>query len=120
MNLWFQQFWAMFLKRVYNSARFWGAVVSQILLPVGFVVFALILAVSGPTQNQDDPKRSLDLKNSAASPDNISLFYAQFGESSPLIFSVCDCAPVFLLRIYMHACIYMYTLSIHTQLFLGY
>lgn len=109
MNLWFQQFWAMFLKRVYNSLRFWGALVSQLLLPVGFVLFALVLAVSGPAQNQDDPKRSLDLKNSAESPDNISLFYAQFGESSPLNFSVCHDA---------HLCFYFnYN---YTELFLGY
>lgn len=78
----------MFLKRVYNSVRFWGAVVSQLLLPVGFVLFALILAVTGSSRNEDDPKRSLDLKNSALSSDNISLFYAQFGESFPFDFSV--------------------------------
>lgn len=91
MTLWFQQFWALFLKRVYNSARFWGAAVSQLLLPVGFILFALILAVTSSTRNEDDPKRLLSLKNSALSSDNISLFYAQFGDLNPINFSVSFC-----------------------------
>ena len=80
--LWFQQFCAMFLKRIYNSFRFYGAVVSQLVLPLVFVLFGLILIVTVPSSNEDDPKRSLGLSASAISPDNVSVFYAQFGDIS--------------------------------------
>jgi len=91
LTLWIQQFWAMFLKRFYNSLRFFGAVFSQFLLPMLFVLFALVLAVTIPNPNQDDPRRALLLENSALS-DNITVFYAQFGDegNSPLDFSDVD------------------------------
>jgi len=81
----------MFLKRFYNSLRFFGAVFSQFLLPMLFVLFALVLAVTIPNPNQDDPRRALLLENSALS-DNITVFYAQFGDegNSPLDFSDVD------------------------------
>ena len=80
MQLWLQQFWAMFTKRFYNSMRFYAAVVSQIFFPILFVLCGMVLAVTGPGRDQDDPKRTLTLRNSALFGGNLSLFYAQFGE----------------------------------------
>ena len=80
MQLWLQQFWAMFTKRFYNSLRFYAAVISQIFFPILFILFGMILAVTGPGRDQDNPKRVLTLKNSALFGGNISLFYAQLGE----------------------------------------
>ena len=80
MQLWLQQFWAMFTKRFYNSLRFYAAVISQIFFPILFILFGMILAVTGPGHDQDNPKRVLTLKNSALFGGNISLFYAQLGE----------------------------------------
>ena len=96
ITLWVQQFWAMFLKRFYNSVRFFGALFSQFLLPMLFVLFALVLAVTIPGPNQDDPRRALLLENSALS-DNITVFYVEFGNevNSPLNFSVSQiCNPM--------------------------
>ena len=78
--LWFQQFWAMFTKRFYNSLRFYAAVVSQIFFPIVFVLFGMVLAVTGPGRDQDDPIRILSLDNSALFSGNLSLFYAQLGD----------------------------------------
>ena len=62
--------------------RFWAAVIAQLVLPLGFVLFGMILAVTLPSLNEDDPKRTLGLSDSAASPDNVSFFYAQFADPS--------------------------------------
>lgn len=60
--------------------RFYAAVVSQIFFPILFVLCGMVLAVTGPGRDQDDPKRTLTLRNSALFGGNLSLFYAQFGE----------------------------------------
>ena len=83
LTLWIQQFCAMFLKRLYNSLRFYAALISQLLLPMLFVLFALILVITAPNPNQNDPRRALRLNNSGLS-DNVTLFYAQFGNEANL------------------------------------
>ena len=83
LTLWIQQFCAMFLKRLYNSLRFYGALISQLLLPMLFVLFALILVITFPNPNQNDPRRALRLNNSGLS-NNVTLFYAQFGNEASL------------------------------------
>ncbi len=85
--LWFQQFVAVFVKRVLNSMRFWAAVVSQFVLPLVYVLLALILAKTLPNPDVDDPNRELRIENSALS-SNIYLFYADFSGSGPVNFSV--------------------------------
>lgn len=88
MVLWVQQFWAMFVKRFYNTLRFYGALVSQLLLPLLFVIFALSVAVSVPSNQRDDPPRTLLLNNSGLVPGVSITFYAQFGGSINLSVSV--------------------------------
>ena len=88
--LWFQQFYAMFLKRVYNSLRFWQAIITQLVLPLLFVLIAMILAVTLPNANENDPSRPLVISNSALDPDNRLVFFALFGDvpSNTLDFNV--------------------------------
>ena len=70
----------MFLKRFYNTLRFWQAIFTQLLLPLLFVLFALILAVTLPNENENDPSRSLRISNSGLDPNNRIMFYAEFGD----------------------------------------
>ena len=84
--LWFQQFCAMFLKRVYNTMRFWQAVFSQLILPLLFVLFALILVKTLPNVNENDPSRALNVDNSGLDSSNRFLFYAEFGPDPNAVF----------------------------------
>ena len=94
-KLWIQQFYAMFLKRLYNSLRFWQAGITQLLLPLLFVLIAMILAITLPNANENDPSRPLTIKNSAFNPDSRLVFFANFHKSSSIDFSVrktkCEC-----------------------------
>lgn len=97
--LWFQQFWAMFVKRFYNSLRFYSALVSQLFLPLLFVVFALVVVVTAPDRQADDAPRAMLINNSAQTQENATVFFAQFGGSLDLSVSdVClfVCLSVFL------------------------
>lgn len=40
----------------------------------------MVLAITVPGRDQDDSKRVLNLDNSALFTDNLSIFYAQFGD----------------------------------------
>ena len=84
--LWFQQFCAIFLKRFYNSLRFWQAIITQLILPLLFVLFALILAVTLPNFNENDPPRALTVENSALDGSSRFLFYAEFGAEPKAVF----------------------------------
>lgn len=90
----FQQIWAMFVKKFYISLRAYGFLISQLFFPVFFAVFANILAISIPTDTGSAPSRALTLDNSALFVDNLTLFYAQFGNistdnaSEPFLLSV--------------------------------
>ena len=93
--LWFQQFYGMFMKRIHNFKRFYGAIVTQLILPLVFVLFSMIVAVTSPSRSSDDPVRALHVNNSALSNENLTLFIAQFGDlkltdSDTFNFSVCD------------------------------
>ena len=69
------------MKRVLNSLRFYGSYISQIFLPLVFILLALVLAKTVPDPNKDDPSRELTLDNSALS-DDVFFFYAKIGEDS--------------------------------------
>ena len=84
--LWCQQFCAMFLKHFYNSLRFWQAIITQLILPLMFVLIALILAVTLPNANENDPSRPLKIDNSALDADNRTVFYAELGDGSRGVF----------------------------------
>ena len=87
--LWFQQFVAMFMKRFYNSLRFYIAVFTQLLLPLVFILLGLILIKIPASQFGDAPRRELTLHKSAMSR-NVTAFWAQFGETPQQFdFAVC-------------------------------
>ena len=90
LSLWLQQFRAIFVKRFYNSVRFWSAIVCQFLMPLIFTILALLMGYLvtslGSEQNQD-PLRTLSLQDTAPSK-NISLFWAQFGSPPPNSFQL--------------------------------
>lgn len=92
-KLWCQQFVAIFLKRFYNSLRFWVAIIWQLIIPLLFVLWGLILGVTTPGFNTDDPSRVLTIRNSAPS-DNVIFFHAQFGYEDMSLFSVSYCVCV--------------------------
>ncbi len=76
--LWFQQFYAMLLKRTYNSVRFWASIIWQFVLPLAFVLWALVLAKTLPGINTNEPPREMTINSSSLS-DNQTFFWAQFG-----------------------------------------
>ena len=88
--LWLQQFCAIFLKRLFNSLRFWSVVILQMIIPVIFVILGLLngyLATNVGTEDTQDPLRPLTLPDTAPS-SNISLFWAQFGSPSSGAFNL--------------------------------
>lgn len=78
--LWLQQFVAMFLKRFYNSLRFYIAAITQLVLPLIFILLALILIKIPNPDFGERPSRLLTLKKSALSR-NVTIFWAQFGDT---------------------------------------
>ena len=88
--LWFQQFFAMFLKRLYHSFRFWISIIWQLIIPLIFVLWGLIIAKTVPGLTSEDPKRLLSIQNSAPT-NNITFFWAQLAESSGLDLGVSCC-----------------------------
>ena len=80
MKLWFQQFVAMFMKRFYNAFRFWVAILWQLIIPILFVILALIVAkltLQSGSYDSNEPSRVLTIKNSAPSHE-ISFFWSDF------------------------------------------
>ena len=77
--LWLQQFWAMILKRFYNSLRFYVAIITQLILPLVFLGLALLIVkIPNPDRNpQDDPRRVLTLRHSSLS-EKAEAFLVQF------------------------------------------
>ena len=77
--LWFQQFYAMILKRFYNFIRFWMNIIWQLVIPLLFVLLSLIFAITvGRTAFGAEPSRELTISKSSLS-DNRTFFWAQFG-----------------------------------------
>ena len=105
--LWLQQFWAMFLKRFYNSLRYYVAIITQLILPLVFMFLALVLIKIPNNTLGDQPRRLLTLHNSALSR-NITAFWAQFGDPPPhLNFSVSFT--------YMYLCTHMHFYAVLTM-----
>ena len=93
--LWLQPFHAMFLKRLHNFKRFYAAIITQLILPLVFVLFSMIVAVTAPSRSGDDPIRVLHINNSALSNENLTVFTVQFDslkltDTDRFGFSVCS------------------------------
>lgn len=70
----------MIIKRFYNTLRFYGALFSQLLLPLLFVIFGLVVVVTVPNTQADDIPRALRVNTSGLSDTNF-VFFAEFGGS---------------------------------------
>ena len=84
--LWLQQFLAMFLKRYYNSLRYYVAVGTQLILPLVFLILALLIVKIPSVTPRDDPRRVLTLRQSSLS-DRAEAFFVHFGNATPPVFS---------------------------------
>ena len=81
--LWIQQFMAMFLKRFYNSLRFYHAVITQLILPFIFIILALLIVKIPKGSSQGaNPKRTLTLSGGSLS-NEAETFWAHFGPLPP-------------------------------------
>ena len=66
--------------------RFWQAVFVQLILPLVFVFFALLLALTLENARANDPSRSLMVDNSGLDSSRRMLFYAEFGNGPSSVF----------------------------------
>ena len=82
--LWFQQFYGLLIKRFLHSLRNWRAIITQLIMPVLFIILGLVLVHTVPGINSLDRKRSLSLRNSAIDDEDIRTFYAEFGNGNPI------------------------------------
>ena len=80
----------MLLKRAIHTFRFPAAIVLQFLIPVGSILLAMFSVLSFTSNGNSDPKRVLTIDNSALPSSELTLFYAQFENSSGLDLSVSD------------------------------
>nr|XP_006815639.1 PREDICTED: ATP-binding cassette sub-family A member 1-like [Saccoglossus kowalevskii] len=69
------QFKAIFVKRLLHSKRDKKAIVTQLLLPLIFVIFGLLLLVLSPNATEETI-RLLNLRNLSAENPDASVFYA--------------------------------------------
>ncbi|XP_076053842.1 phospholipid-transporting ATPase ABCA3-like isoform X2 [Oratosquilla oratoria] len=58
-----QQFWAMLVKKVLHTARNWLLSLTQLVIPVVFLILALVVVKSLPGVNDTPPELRLDLGN---------------------------------------------------------
>jgi len=69
----------LLVKRFLHSIRNWRAIITQIVLPVIFILLGLILIETVPGTTEEDQQRILNLPESALTDDNIVAFLAEFG-----------------------------------------
>lgn len=70
------------MKRFLHSLRNWRAIVTQIIIPIVFIMLGLVLIETVPEITSNDEKRSLNMPESALIEDKIITFYAEFGGSN--------------------------------------
>ena len=80
----------MLLKRAIHTLRFPIAIVLQILLPVGGIVVAMLFTLLIASSSGSDPSRTLTIPSSALQSSDLTLFYAQFDNSTDLNLSVSE------------------------------
>ncbi|XP_077982530.1 phospholipid-transporting ATPase ABCA3-like [Glandiceps talaboti] len=75
LELKWQQFRAIFIKRLLHSKRDRKAIITQLILPLVFVLFGLLLNVLSPRYTDNLP-RTLTMHNLSAENPNAMTFYA--------------------------------------------
>ena len=84
----FQQYCAMMIKHFYNFIRFWPGIFLALVLPITSVLLALIIVTVSYPIPGNDSKLELTLTDLVPFPNNISMFYAEFGSNFPVSFKV--------------------------------
>ena len=98
--LWMQQFYGLLVKRFLHSIRNWRAIITQLVVPIIFILLGLILVHTVPGTDSPDESRSLNIPDSALE-DDIIAFYAELGSGDPIFtvsiycFSVHECQNCF-------------------------
>ena len=82
--LWFQQFYALLVKRFLHSIRNWRAIITQIIIPILFIILGLVLIETVPGRTSNDEKRLLSMPQSSLIEDRIMTFYAELGSSNSI------------------------------------
>jgi hypothetical protein len=88
--LWFQQLYAMLLKRVVHAIRSPLATALEVVLPIGGVFVAMVFALAIGSRVQSDPSRTLTIPSSSEQLVDLKVFYAQFGNSTGLNLNVSE------------------------------
>ncbi|KAJ7376779.1 hypothetical protein OS493_032513 [Desmophyllum pertusum] len=82
LNLKWQQYKAMFIKRFLNSRREKKLVVTQIILPLIMVLLGLLLIKTLQGPNKNEPPRVLKLSNLSVKGEPNTGFYADFRQNA--------------------------------------
>lgn len=75
------------MKRFLHSIRNWRAIITQLVVPILFILLGLILVHTVPGTDAPDEPRVLNIPNSAIE-DDIITFYAELGSGDPAVFTV--------------------------------
>ena len=89
--LWFQQLWAMLLKKAWYSFRRYGFIILQIILPLFFTLIGLIVIKIPSSGSSSQPNLKLTIQNTFPNPNRASMFYMQvpgIGDNLPTNFSL--------------------------------
>ena len=80
----------MLLKRAVHAFRSPVATAFEIILPIGGVFVAMVFALAIGSTVQNDPSRTLTIPTSSEQSADLTLFYAQFGNSTGLNLNVSE------------------------------
>ena len=78
----------MLLKRAIHAIRSPVATALELVLPVGGVFIAMVFTLAIGSSVRSDPSRALTIPSSAEQSIDLTLFYAQFGNSTGLDLNV--------------------------------
>ena len=80
----------MLLKRTVHAFRSPVATAFEVILPIGGVFVAMVFALAIGSTVQNDPSRTLTIPSSSEQSADLTLFYAQFGNSTGLNLDVSE------------------------------
>ena len=73
--LWFQQLWAMLIKKAIYSFRRYGFIILQIILPLFFTLLGLALIKADSNEPGQQPSRRLTIDDTFPNTDRVSMFH---------------------------------------------
>ena len=73
--LWFQQLWAMIIKKALYSLRRYGFIIFQVILPLLFTLLGLTLVKTNKSGASSDPNLKLTVENTFPKSNRVSMFH---------------------------------------------